>query len=379
MPTRRELLAATSAVGIGALVETATLARQSAPDDRRKEPYRIGVISARNQGQPQRTNGHTWQFTESFHADCNMDAIRKLLDPGRVELFEKHLRNPREHFNILPHRDVRVTHYYEKDPEIAKLYTEAFPGVEVASSVEQMAKEVDAVWLGDGSGVGDDHFDLIAPALERGLPAFCDKPIGGTVAGTKKILELARKNKAPIMSSSLFRHQWGTEEAVRLRDAGEFGELEYVIASMGGRYSADRWAVYGQHPAWTVMTICGPGVEAVSAYAVPDRTCHALVTYADRLPAEIWFGRPDVSNRYNETSVHFTKDTYTYSPAIEGNRWYGHHYQMINMANVFLDMVRTGIEPVPHQEILEVTAIVHAGVKSMKEKSRLVSLEEVMG
>ena len=198
------------------------------------------------------------------------------------------------------------------------------------------------------------------------------------MAGTRKILELARRHKAPIMSSSLFRHQWGTEEAVRLRDAGKFGELEFVIASMGGRYSADRWTVYGQHPAWTVMTICGPGVEAVSAYVVPDRTCHALVTYADRLPAQIWFGRPDVNNRYNETSLHFSKETYTYSPAIEGNCWYGHHYQMINMANVFLDVVRTGIEPVPHQEILEETAIVHAGVKSMQEKSRLVSLEEVM-
>lgn len=377
MPTRRELMTSTGAIGIGTLLGQVASAQQAA-DGANQKVYRIGVISARNQGKTQRTNGHTWQFTESFHRECNMDAIRKLLDPGRIELFEKHLRNPREHFHILPHRDVQVTHYYEQDPEIAKLYTEAFPGVKVAQSVEQMVREVDAVWLGDGSGVGDDHFDLIAPALERGLPSFCDKPIGGSVAGTKKILELARKHKAPIMSSSLFRHQWGTEEAVRRRDSGEFGELEYVIASMGGRFSPDRWAVYGQHPAWTVMTICGPGVEAVSAYAVENRACHATVTYADRMPGQIWFGRPDVSNRYNETSVHFTKDTYTYTPAIEGNRWYGHHFQMVNMANVFLDMVRTGVEPVPHQEILEVTAIVHAGTKSMAEKSRLVSLEEVM-
>jgi hypothetical protein len=41
--------------------------------------------------------------------------------------------------------------------------------------------------------------------------------------------------------------------------------------------------------------------------------------------------------------------------------------------------VRTGKEPVPHQEILEVTAIIHAGARSLKEKSRLVALAEVMG
>jgi hypothetical protein len=32
----------------------------------------------------------------------------------------------------------------------------------------------------------------------------------------------------------------------------------------------------------------------------------------------------------------------------------------------------------PHQEILEVTAIIHAGAKSLQEKSRLVELAEVL-
>ena len=87
--------------------------------------------------------------------------------------------------------------------------------------VEELAEQVDAVWLGDASGYGEDHFDLIAPALKRGLPTFCDKPIGGSVVGTKKILEFAKKNNAPIMSSSLFRHEQGMEAALRKRDSGE--------------------------------------------------------------------------------------------------------------------------------------------------------------
>ena len=48
------------------------------------------------------------------------------------------------------------------------------------------------------------------------------------------------------------------------------------------------------------------------------------------------------------------------------------------MAHTFREMVKTRKEPVPHKEILEVTAIVHAGAKSLKEKGRLVALEEVM-
>jgi hypothetical protein len=48
------------------------------------------------------------------------------------------------------------------------------------------------------------------------------------------------------------------------------------------------------------------------------------------------------------------------------------------MTDAFRQMIRTRVEPVPHREILEVTAIIHAGAKSLEEKGRLVTLAEVM-
>jgi predicted dehydrogenase len=240
-----------------------------------------------------------------------------------------------------------------------------------------MAEEVDAIWLGDASGRGEDHFDLLAPALTKGLPTFCDKPIGEMVAGTRKILEFARQHKAPLMSGSIFSYEWGVEEVRRLLAKGELGEIQYVVASMQGGYSPAGWFVYGHHPCWSIMTLLGSGVEAVSLYA-RDASAHGLITYPDRCPAEIWYGRPDLIGSYNETSVHFAKGLYRYSPAIEGNFWYGHHYEMFNMARTFREMVRTRVEPVPHQQILEVTAMLYAGAKSLQEKSRLVPLAEVL-
>jgi hypothetical protein len=77
--------------------------------------------------------------------------------------------------------------------------------------------------------------------------------------------------------------------------------------------------------------------------------------------------------------VHFTKQAFQFTPAMEGDFWYGHHYEMFRMAHTFREMVRTGKEPVPHREILEVTAIIHAGAKSLREKGRLVELTEVLG
>lgn len=371
---RRRVLTA-GVAGLAALGATRAVAEEERTEPQRI--YRFGVISARIEGKPQRINGHTWHFAQYFHPTINMPVAQKYLDPGNAKYVPAVVRNPKINFHALPFPDTKITHYYEPDPEIAALFAEVFPGVKVARSVEEMVSEVDAVFLGDASGYGDDHYDLVAPGLEKGLPTFCDKPIGGTVAGTRKILELARKHKAPIMSSSLFRHCWGIEEALRMRDSGEWGDIQYVIASLGGGYREQAWYVYGQHPTWTIMTLLGPGVEAVSMYA-REAAAHALVTYPDRMPGEIWYGRPDVSSDYCSTSVHFTKKTFVYTPAIEGSFAVGHHYEMFNMAAAVREMVKTGVEPVPHQEILEVTAIIQAAGKSLKEKSRLVALEEVM-
>src|SRR3954462_12785188 len=117
------------------------------------------------------------------------------------------------------------------------------------------------------------------------------------------------------------------ETAVRMRDSGEVGPLRYVIARIYGTYSPAAWLIYGQHPIWTVMTLCGPGVESVSLY-VRQATAHAILTYADRMPAEVWYGRPDISGEYCQTFVYLTKKAYNFTPSTEGSFWYGHHYEM---------------------------------------------------
>lgn len=371
--TRRRLLQLAGASGAALTAPTAAPAAEPAA-----HVYRIGVISASRDGQPQRVNGHTWHFAHFFHPTLNYDAIAKYVDPANIAYFDHYRKRGLDHFDQIPFTDTRITHVYDADPANAATYAEAFPGVQVARSVAELVQEVDAVWLGDASGKGDDHYELVAPALEKGLPTFCDKPIGGTVAGTRRILQLARERKAPLMSSSLFRHQWGTEQALRMRDSGEHGSLQYVLASLGGGFSLPGWMVYGHHPLWTVVTLAGPGAEAISAYA-RGATCHALLTYPDRMPAEVWYGRPDIAAQYCSTAVHFEKRTYEYTPAIEGNWGLGHHYEMFRMADTFRKMIRTRVEPVPHREILEVTALVHAGAKSLAEGSRMVRLAEVLG
>ena len=370
-PTRRELLTGAGALTVAAEMATAQTPPLPSP------VYRIGVISASIDGRPQRTNGHTWHFAQYFHPEVNLAAIRRHLDPGSARMFERYLRSPRYTFDQLPFPDTRITHVYADPADGLTNYIEAFPGVRIARTLQELVESVDAIWLGDASGRGNDHFDLVAPGLRRGLPTFCDKPIGSTLVETRRILDLAREHRAPLMSSSLFRHEFGMEHALRMRDSGDFGPLQYVLASMAGGYSREGWFIYGHHPIWTVVTLCGPGAEAVSMYA-REATAHALITYRDRMPAEVWYGRPDISGQYCHTSVHFARQLHQYTPAMEGDFWYGHHYEMFRMAHTFREMIRTRREPVPHAEIFEVNAILHAAARSLTERGRLVQLSEVI-
>ena len=372
--SRRHWLAS---VGVGGLAGLPAAAAAGVADETATaKRYRIGVVSAASRGQSQKTNGHTWHFCFAMHPKINLDAIKKYLDPGSATFFANYIAQPANFFHQFPFPDTTIACYYDKDADARNAFCEAYEEVKpVASVIEMMQEGVDAVWLGDASGIGDDHFDLIAPALEKGLPVFCDKPIGGTVAGTRTILEFAKQHNAPIMSSSLFRHLWGTEQAIRLRDSGEFGAIQFVLASLMAGYNPEGWLVYGQHPVWSIVAVLGAGIQSVSAYA-RETAMHALITYPDKMPAEVWYGRPDV--QYSRHMVAFAKKTYEYSSDIEDDWWYGHCYSMYRMQAVFREMIRTRVEPIPHREILEVTAVLHAGVKSLQERGRLVDLAEVV-
>ncbi|GDY19020.1 hypothetical protein LBMAG56_03650 [Verrucomicrobiota bacterium] len=374
--TRRDALKAAGTFGALALAGTGTLGALGAAEAAKK-PIRIGVVSAAIKGKPQPRNGHIWHFAQGLHPVCDLDALKKHYPYG-YRLFSNYLRNPKFNFDQLPFPDTRITHYYDADPTVAVPFTEVFPGVKVATNLTQMLEEVDAVWMGDASGLGEDHFDLVAPGLAKGLPTFCDKPIGGDVAGTRKILEFARKHGTPLMSTSCWRYEFGMEAALRMRDSGEFGALEHVSARLFSRSSLPAWMIYGQHPVWAVVTLMGAGVEAVSLYEYKD-TIHGMITYPDRYPCHVWFGQPYEKFEYDRTDLYFKKKLHSFTPSIEGSFDYGYHYQMFRLIATFREMVRTRKEPVPHQEILEVTAIIHAAAKSLTEKSRLVKLAEVMG
>ena len=210
-PTRRSFLLAAAAL---ALVADPTPA--SPPD----KVYRIGVISAAIRGKPQPTNGHTWHFAQYLHPTIDLDAIKKYLDPGSADYLPQVRPQPEVQLRPAPvpgHEDHALL---RRRPEGDRPVHRGVPRREGGEVAGGAGRAGGCRLAGRRVRASARITSTWSPRpCERGLPTFCDKPIGGSVAGTRKILEFAREHKAPIMSSSLFRHEWGMEAALRKRDA----------------------------------------------------------------------------------------------------------------------------------------------------------------
>ncbi|MGP4095769.1 Gfo/Idh/MocA family protein [Nonomuraea sp. KM90] len=85
------------------------------------------------------------------------------------------------------------------------------------------AFEADAVVIATPTST---HAELIVKACERGIPAFCEKPVAGTVADTVKVLESSAGNRVQIGFQRRFDPGY-VAAATALR-AGELGELHRV-------------------------------------------------------------------------------------------------------------------------------------------------------
>ena len=151
--SRRDFLAATTAA-----LATAASAADPLTTLGPRKPLRIGVISSSINGKPQRTNGHTYHFAHGFHPTVDLKMIEKHLSKGPVDLFKSHFRNPKEDFAKLPFDNTVISAYYDADPTSAQMFADCFPGVAVARTLDELVKNSDAIWVGDASGRGEDHF-----------------------------------------------------------------------------------------------------------------------------------------------------------------------------------------------------------------------------
>ncbi len=250
----------------------------------------------------------------------------------------------------------QVVKIYDDNREQAEAMQQVFGIDEVVDSPEALAEGVDAVIVADSGEY--DKWQLAVPALEKGLPVFIDKPLAETGAEAQKVVDIAAKGGAPLLSCSGFR--W-CEAAIGGREAlAGLGTIELVTATAGqGQYH-----VYGIHPTEMVYGVLGPGTVSVQNVGREDRDILHLER-ADGVQVVLNMFWREVISGGQQYVICGSEGWYTLGDL-------GAVYQ--NMMGAFIEMAETGVQPIPSEEMVEVISVVEAGRLSRERGGEKISI-----
>jgi len=187
------------------------------------------------------------------------------LDTSHCLAFTKILNTPDDPKHIPGCRVVLV--YPKGSPDIESSvsrvpkYTEDIKkmGVEIATDLEAMVAQVDAVLLETNDG--RPHLEQIIPVLKAGKPCFIDKPIAGSLTDSIVVFKLAEHYKVPVFSSSSLRFGTSTQ-AVRNGSIGEVTGCDtFSPCALEATHPDLFW--YGIHGVESLFTVMGAGVQTV--------------------------------------------------------------------------------------------------------------------
>ncbi len=226
-------------------------------------------------------------------------------------------------------------------------------GVEIVDSPTALIGKVDAVMV--ESQQGNKHLAHAKLFLEAGLPVFVDKPFAGSLAEAQEMIELAQRQKLPIMSCSSLRYDPVITAAQAKQN--ELGKL----------LSADVWTPaalhegnpgmlhYGIHGVEMLYTLLGVGCQSVSM----------AFTEQSEVASGIWkSGHVGTVRGIREGSyglglvAHYEKGQAVFQ--VEGAAFYR------EMLKAVVKMFQTGEAPIPYNEMREIIAFILTAEDSRK-------------
>ncbi len=252
----------------------------------------------------------------------------------------------------------RVTHVWTDDPHDAPMVARASLIEHVVGRPEDVIGEVDGVVIATDDG--DDHVRRARPFIEAGLPVFVDKPMATNMSDLKQFVQWHREG-AVILSTSGMRYAPEMRQAEAHRE--ELGELRWITS-----FTCKTWERYGIHALEAVYPLLGRGFETA-------RTLHQagsdIVHLTHRSGAQVTLGAiHDAYGSFGAVHLYGTKGQL---PLRLTDTYSAFRAQLV----AFIEMLRTGVRPVPMEETIELMAIIIAGIRSRTAGE--VQVQEVMG
>ncbi|HEV3028108.1 MAG TPA: Gfo/Idh/MocA family oxidoreductase [Planctomycetota bacterium] len=253
----------------------------------------------------------------------------------------------------------RVTRIWDPLREAAERLAAACDIEKVCATAEEACDGVDAVLLVD-DGTGE-QWKHAAHPLRKGVPVFCDKPLAMTAKAAQETAKLARSTKTKFMSASSLRF---VPDIVKLHgEAGQIGPVYLASASCGNEL-----VYYGIHALSMVYAVLGGG--AVSCLNVGQPGLNIVrARFADHRDVVLLVGEKEWMTAGYQITLYGQKAWRTVKPDLTNLYAY--------LLEAFLEYLRTGVEPYPIEQEVELIAVLEAGKRSLKE-GREVTIKEVL-
>ena len=234
-------------------------------------------------------------------------------------------------------------------------------GVEIAGSMDELLRKVDAVMI--ESVDGRPHLRQARPAFQAGKLVFIDKPFTASLADAREIVRLSKERRVPFFSSSCVRFQ---PEIAKLRTAGGVGKLTKAQGSSPLSFEPHHpdlfW--YGIHGVEALYTMMGRGCVRVT-HKVEKTVESTTGTWAD--------GRVGVFRGVKKGD---------YKPLVklwgtDGQAESTGGYNYSGLCEAIAKFFQTGKAPIDPAETLEIIEFMTAAQLSKDRGGKEVTLAEV--
>ncbi|SEE67486.1 Gfo/Idh/MocA family protein [Ruania alba] len=184
------------------------------------------------------------------------------------------------HFPIFAAReDVELVGVCGKGPGLAQARETFGFGFATEDADELLAADIDAVVI---STPHDLHHRFAAAALDRGLHVLCEKPMTLNAAHAWDLAERAERAGTIFLVPYGWNYKPFTAAAKRILDAGDIGEIQYVLCHM----ASPTRGLFGSDPThmlerWSSQTAPDPSTWADPAHG--GGYAHGQITHSSAL------------------------------------------------------------------------------------------------
>lgn len=223
-----------------------------------------------------------------------------------------------------------------------------------AESMAELVESVDAVMViaADNSAW---HEQVAELPLKSGKPVFVDKTFAPNLAAGKRMFALAEDHSTPVFSSSAQRY------CQDILDWQAVHKEHPRFVSTVGPHSLDSYAVHQLEP---IVALMGTGVKRLKAFAVGSAVTQLILDYGEgRLASFVQSPQP-----YAEFNF-MVSDGESGARLKSDDRNFYH-----NLMKAILEFFVTKALPVPHEETLEILAIIDTAREARKRPDTWIDI-----